>query len=96
MNLIKELEASGLNPIVIDEDTDFETMSLPMTNIDFVTDLMTYNPAGALCQPFIIEAISRYAKEVMVAEPWPDDVMISFEAWRACAEHINKKIENRK
>lgn len=96
MNLIKALEASGLNPIVIDEDTDFETMSLPMTNIDFVTDLMTYNPAGGLCQAFIIEAISRYAKEVMNSEPWPDDVMISFEAWRACAEHINKKIENRK
>lgn len=96
MNLIKELEASGLNPIVIDEDTDFETMSLPMTNIDFVTDLMTYNPAGALCQPFIIEAISRYAKEVMNSEPWPDDVMISFESWKACATHINKKIENRK
>lgn len=95
MNLINALEASGMNPIIIDEDTDFETLSLPMTNIDFVTDLMTYNPAGCLAQVFIIEAIDRYAKEVMSAEPWPDDVIISFEAWKACATHIHKKIEAR-
>lgn len=96
MNLIDALEASGLHPILIDEETDFENLRRPMTNIEFVTDLMNYNPAGALAQAFILEAISRYAKDVMDAEPWPEDFMVSFEAWKACATHINKKIENRK
>ena len=97
MNLVDALRASGLNPIVIDEDTDFD--SLPnfrqMNNVEFVEDLMERNPAGALVQAFILEAIGRYAKEVCKAEPWPDDVMISFEAWQTCAKHIVKKFEER-
>lgn len=51
MNVIDTLEASGLNPIVIDEDTDFETLSLPMTNIDFVTDLMITTRPVACAKP---------------------------------------------
>ena len=97
MNPVDALRASGLNPIVIDEDTDFD--SLPnfrqMNNVEFVEDLMERNPAGALVQAFILEAIGRYAKEVCKAEPWPDDVMISFEAWQTCAKHIVKKFEER-
>lgn len=97
MNPVDALRASGLNPIVIDEDTDFD--SLPnfrqMNNVEFVEDLMERNPAGALGQAFILEAIGRYAKEVCKAEPWPDDVMISFEAWQTCAKHIVKKFEER-
>lgn len=97
MNPVDALRASGLNPIVIDEDTDFD--SLPnfrqMNNVEFVEDLMERNPAGALVQAFILEAIGRYAKQVCEAEPWPDDVMVSFEAWQACAKHIVKKFEER-
>ena len=35
------------------------------TNEDLVRDLMNYSPYGALCQPFIIQAIREYAKEVV-------------------------------
>ena len=97
MNPVDALRASGLNPIVIDEDTDFD--SLPnfrqMNNVEFVEDLMERNPAGALVQAFILEAIGRYAKEICEAEPWPDDIMVSFEAWQTCAKHIVKKFEER-
>lgn len=99
MNPVDALRASGLNPIVIDEDTDFDEvfkpLTMPITNVDFVTDLMSYSPVGALAQAFILEAIGRYAKEVCEAEPWPDDVMLSFEAWQRCAKHIVKKFEER-
>lgn len=95
MNPLDALRASGLNPIVVDEDTGFDEVFKPLTNIDFVTDLMSYSPVGALAQAFILEAIGRYAKQVCEAEPWPDDVMVSFEAWQTCANHIAKKFEER-
>ena len=97
MNPVDALRASGLNPIVIDEDTDFDSLPIfrPMTNIEFVEDLMEYNPAGALAQAFILEAIGRYAKEICKAEAWSDDILLSFEAWQTCAKHIVKKFEER-
>ena len=38
------------------------------TNEDLVRDLMNYSPYGALCQPFIMQAIREYAQEVVDEE----------------------------
>lgn len=82
MNPIEMLRASGLNPIVIDEDLDSalsellalktELLALKTdtprreTNIELVTRLMDYCPTGALAQPFIMHAIEMYCQ--LVAE----------------------------
>ena len=45
MNPVDALRASGLNPIVIDEDTDFDEvfkpLTMPITNVDFVTNRLS-------------------------------------------------------
>ena len=64
-------------------------------NVTFVKRLMEFNPAGALAQAFVIEALASYSQSVMKSEPWGDEVMISFPAWHACARHILKEIEAR-
>lgn len=75
MNPIEMLRASGLNPIIIDEDLDSalsELLALKTdtprreTNIELVTRLMDYCPTGALAQPFILHAIEMYCQ--LVAE----------------------------
>lgn len=55
------------------------------TNVQKINDLMNFGP-NPLVQPFIIEAIIRYAKETMQAQPWPDTFLIDFDAWKSCAE----------
>lgn len=61
------------------------------TNTQKINDLMTFGP-NPLVQPFIIEAIIQYSKTVMNSEPWPDNYMIDFNAWKACAEGCLKEL----
>lgn len=65
------------------------------TNIDLVTDMMNFSQAGALKQAFIVEAIHRYAKEVIASEPWGDHVLVSHAAWKVCAKECLEAIEKR-
>lgn len=67
----------------------------PMTNTEFITDLMEYSYHGALTQIFIIEAIKRYA-EIIVAQAKPTDPGTSFIsaiAWHEIAEEIKTRME---
>lgn len=67
-------------------------------NNDLVKDLMNFSPYGALCQIFIIEAISRYCEEVKAHEIEEDEEgripFISPEAWKGVAEDISKRMED--
>ena len=97
MNPIEMLQASGLRPIYVDEDTDIEqeVMQRRETNVEFVTRIMEYGcPTGALVQPFIIEAIRRYAAECAV-NPIPENGLISPEAWMETAQWITSELEKK-
>lgn len=68
----------------------------PPTNIEFVTDLMEHSRSGALAQVFVIEAISRYAKQCAEAAPEAMETgLISGAAWQRTAREIHEKIEER-
>jgi hypothetical protein len=42
-------------------------MKPPKTNVQKITHLMTMNPGGPLAQAFVIEAVRRYAAEIVAA-----------------------------
>ena len=42
-------------------------MKAPKTNVHKITYLMTMNPGGPLAQAFVIEAVRRYAGEIVAA-----------------------------
>ena len=78
-----------------------------MTNEEFVVELMNYSPYGALCQPFILQAIEFYCDEVN--ERKEEELkkeeefiksgkmpLISAKAWVGIAEDIKKKFEERR
>lgn len=70
----------------------------PLNNVEFVTRLMDNGPA--LSQLVILEAIGRYAKDVVEhfdpnspPPQWPG--IINPHAWLEAAQDIHTKIENR-
>ncbi len=70
------------------------------TNIEFITRLMNYSPAGALGQLFILDAIAKQAKRVAEADPVELDKaweggFISSSGWQAAAKHIHREMEKR-
>ena len=66
-----------------------------MTNIELVTDMMSFSKAGALKQAFIVEAIRNYAEQTLAAEPWASASFISQEAWKQCAKECLFTINHR-
>lgn len=58
------------------------------TNVEKIQELMTRSPAGTLMQAFVIEAVRRYAEDI-ISEGVPEDnprALISPRAWYVCAE----------
>ncbi len=58
------------------------------TNVEKIQELMTRSPAGPLMQAFILEAVRRYAEDI-INEGVPEDnprALISPRAWYVCAE----------
>lgn len=58
------------------------------TNVEKIQELMTRSPAGPLMQAFILEAVRRYAEDI-INEGVPEDnprALISPKAWYVCAE----------
>jgi len=76
------------------------------TNEDFMYDIMNFSPYGALCQPFIIQAIEEYCK-IIIAEK--DEILkvaeknrkkgkisiVNQEAWVGIAEDIHARIQEK-
>ncbi|MBK1683439.1 hypothetical protein [Rhodoferax fermentans] len=89
MNPIEALRASGLNPIVIDEDTDLDsalgellgetaTPPRPETNEEFIARVMNFGcPTGALIQSFIIEALMQYSQKVSESDAVWDNGLLN-------------------
>jgi len=69
-------------------------------NVEFVSELMDFSSTGPLMQVFVLQAIEKYAHDVMSAptvkrgknDPIP---MISETAWKKCAEEIVTSLEAR-
>ena len=58
------------------------------TNVEKIQELMTRSPAGPLMQAFILEAVRRYAEDI-ISEGVPEDnprALIFPKAWYMCAE----------
>ncbi len=64
------------------------------SNTEFISDLMNYSQQGALIQPFVIEGIYQYAKQIL-EKPLFDNDFISSAAWTACAEEVLDKLKQR-
>lgn len=95
--LIEGLEAAGLRPIVIDEDFDFARMPLLReTNVEFVRRVMEVGcPTGAMIQPFVIEALTRYADEVLASgEAW-NNGLIDHTVWRETAAFLKAELDKK-
>lgn len=102
MNPLDALRASGLNPILVDENTDFDEVFKDLimpkkveTNVQFIERIMTQGcPTGALIQPFIIEALRRYA-EAYAETPIPENDLLSPEAWTKTAQWLKSELEKK-
>ncbi|MFY7925072.1 hypothetical protein [Limnohabitans sp.] len=66
------------------------------TNIQKVNYLMTMNPGGPLAQAFILEAVRRYAAEIVAAgEPEENPrAIISPTAWYDTAASLKNQIDH--
>ena len=69
-------------------------MTKRTTNVEFITELMEFN--SPLMQPFVLQAIEVYAKEVFKAKPEQlDNGLVSGQAWHDCARVALKALEER-
>jgi hypothetical protein len=56
------------------------------TNLEMINRVTDFSVTGGLSQAFLLEALSRYADEVVGSEPWDDaKSIIDFSAWHASA-----------
>ena len=74
-----------------DEDKDDHYIE---TNVDIVNHIMTRSRYGALSQVFVIEALTRYAKQVSEAPVSALNAhpLLSGEAWHGVAVEIQDKL----
>jgi hypothetical protein len=71
-------------------------MRASQTNVQKVNHLMIMDPGGPLAQAFIIEAVRRYAAEVVEAGPPADDprAIINPVAWYNTAKEIADQLDH--
>ncbi|KVX99493.1 hypothetical protein WL10_28180 [Burkholderia ubonensis] len=70
-----------------------------MTNLECLTDIMTFSRYGALAQAFVMDALSQHAERVATApldtlqQQFGVHALISVEAWQGVAREIHTKLE---
>ncbi|WP_318828226.1 hypothetical protein [Burkholderia cepacia] len=70
-----------------------------MTNLECLTDIMTFSRCGALAQAFIMDALSKHAERVATAPldqlqvQFGARLLISAQAWQGVAREIHDKLE---
>lgn len=70
--------------------------SRPLTNVEFVTDLMEFSAHGALIQAFVLQALDAYSRRVAAATPEAlDTALVSGHAWHGCAVEVRRKLAQR-
>lgn len=69
----------------------------PITNVEFVTELMEYGIHGALRQVFIVEALRFYSEIISKSVPseQSQNTFINPQAWKEIAIDINQKLESK-
>jgi len=70
----------------------------PNTNEELVRKMMTYSKFGPLAQAFIMEAITRYAKECAEmtdeqCDAADKDSMVNMRTWRALGQDLREQLE---
>ena len=102
----QESEYLGDTKVVLINDTnagqdEFQevfniTSEPPSTNLEVVTDIMTYSNYGALAQLFVMDALTKFSKIVMSTPSedmaMMDNGLISCEVWKGVAAEIHKKL----
>lgn len=83
-------------------------MANPRTNLEFVTQVMTFSQHGALMQAFVMEALRSYAEHVI--KTFPDEgapidvpaadsagnaasVTLKMPPWKSCAQEYLTRYE---
>lgn len=99
MNPIEALQASGLNPIVIDDADDLgeqlgHLLRKLETNTEFIARVMEFGcPTGPLVQPFIMYAVEYYAQAVSRVDAAElDNGLFSGEAWKATGAWLESEL----
>ncbi|WP_441460300.1 hypothetical protein [Burkholderia thailandensis] len=70
-----------------------------MTNLECLTDIMTFSRYGALAQAFVMDALSQHAERVATVplytlqQQFGVHALISIEAWQGVAREIHTKLE---
>ncbi|MGN8186537.1 hypothetical protein ACTJLD_11200 [Burkholderia sp. 22088] len=70
-----------------------------MTNLECLTDIMTFSRYGALAQAFVMDALSKHAERVatvpldQLQAQFGVHPMISVQAWQGVAREIHDKLE---
>ncbi|WP_186190009.1 hypothetical protein [Burkholderia gladioli] len=70
-----------------------------MTNIECLNDIMTYSRYGALAQAFVMDALSKHARQVATVpldtlqEQFGAYTPVNVEAWQGVAREIHDKLE---
>lgn len=70
-----------------------------MTNLECLTDIMTFSRYGALAQAFVMDALSHHAERVATVplntlqQQFGAHPHISVEAWQGVAREIHTKLE---
>ena len=70
-----------------------------MTNLEVLTDIMTFSRYGALAQAFVMDALSKHAERIATAPPdtleaqFGNHAMVSARAWQGVAQEIHGKLE---
>lgn len=66
-----------------------------MTNLECLTDIMTFSRYGALAQAFVMDALSQHAAHVAQTplDALQVNPMISARAWHGVAQEIHTKLE---
>ena len=68
----------------------------PKTNVQLVRHIMEYSQVGALKQAFVIEALYQYSHQILEDKAaWPQNSVVSQEAWQTCAEEVIASITER-
>lgn len=63
------------------------------TNVEFVTEIMEFSRFGALSQVFVIEALRRYALQIVISRARTLDIPgIPRDTWFALGEEIDAKL----
>lgn len=75
----------------------FNAGNEPKTNLDLITEIMTFSRYGALSQAFVIDALTKHANRV--AEATAEELapmqngLVSAEAWQGVAIEIKTALE---